>query len=69
MCQNVPSLGELVSPQAGPPARTPPRPSGAPNAFTDHEPETGSPGVCNSMPGFDSLEPPGKSNTPATGWT
>jgi len=24
--------------------------------------KTGSPGVCNSMPGFDSLEPPGKSN-------
>ena len=26
--------------------------------------KTGSPGVCNSMPGFDSLEPPGKSNPP-----
>jgi hypothetical protein len=37
-----------------------PRPSGAPSAFTDHEPETGSPRVCDSMPGFDSLEPPGK---------
>jgi hypothetical protein len=34
--------------------------SGAPSACTDHESETGSPRVCDSMPRFDSLEPPGK---------
>ena len=40
--------------------RGPAQTIGAPNAFTDHGPETGSPSVCDSMPGFDSLEPPGK---------
>ena len=35
----------------------------APSAFTDHEPENRfAQKVCDSMPGFDSQEPPGKSN-------
>ena len=51
MCQNLPSLD-------ADPAQT----IGAGSAFTDHEPVTGSPRVHDSMPRFDSLEPPGKSN-------
>jgi hypothetical protein len=35
MCQNVLSLDEPVSSCADPP-----RPSGAPSAFTDHEPDS-----------------------------
>jgi hypothetical protein len=44
---------------------------GAPSAFADHEPENRFAIVCDSMPGFDSLERPGKSNRlrSATGWT
>jgi putative oxidoreductase len=58
MCQNVPSLHEPVSPLRGPPARTPPKPSGrrAPSLIMSRK--TVRPECCDLMPGFDSLEPP-----------
>jgi hypothetical protein len=60
MCQSVLSLDEPASPLAWSSCADPAQTIRAPSAFTDHEPETGSPRVCDSMPGFDSLEPPGK---------
>ena len=63
MCQNVPSLGELVSPLAWSSYADPPKPSGrrAPSLIMSRI--TGSPNVCvTQCGGFDSLEPPGKSN-------
>ena len=63
MCQNVPSLDEPVSPWRGPPTRTRPNHQGhrAPSLIMSRI--TGSPSVCvTQCRGFDSLEPPGKSN-------
>ena len=52
MCQNVPSLDEPVSPLAWSSYADPPKPSGAPSAFTDHEPDNRfAQSVCDSMPG------------------
>ena len=52
ICQNVPSLDKPVSPLAWSSCADPPKPSGAPSAFTDHEPDNRfAQCVCDSMPG------------------
>ena len=60
ICQNVPSVDKPVSPLAWSSYADPAQTQGrrAPSLITSRI--AGSPSVCNSMPRFDSLEPPGK---------
>jgi hypothetical protein len=53
MCQDVRRSTNPSPRWRGPPPGTPPRPSGAPSTFTDHEPENRlAQKVCDSMPGL-----------------